>query len=153
MRLLNWLRPSSSLKWDRIICSFWKTKPGFSGMWFDASYVTANIKNVASEFMQKPRKLKHFVRPKEPKENLVPKEHQNIYLRETVSINGVESERSTTRDSHQLGHDANLRNTRFNVKKDVCMLKTHKGPAPPLPRAHLNPPKIHAIYTVSTRRS
>lgn len=75
-------------------------------MWFDAS----NIKNMVSESCMrihaKPQKLTHFVQPKapfdlEPEENFVPKEHQNIYLREIFSINGVGSERSTTKDSHQ----------------------------------------------------
>ncbi len=85
------------------------------------------------------------------------KKHQKFDRR----INGVESERSTTKDPHQsnLVKETSLRNARFNVKKDVCMLKTIKYPQPSRnPQSIVqsepsNPPKIHAICTVSTKRS
>lgn len=102
------------------------------------------------------RNLKHFVRPKaptdsEPEENFVPKEHLKRNFQYKWSRKWEKHNQRPT--SVQLGHDTSLRNTRFNVKKDVCMLKNRKGPSPSrAPQSIVpsepsrNPCNIYSIY-------
>lgn len=128
-------------------------------MWFDASYVTANIKNVVSESC-KTSKTQALCATESSVWFGARGKFCSERASKHLSLRNFQYKWSRKWEKHnqrptsvQLGHDTSLRNTRFNVKKDVCMLKNRKGPSPSrAPQSVVqsepsqNPCNIYSIY-------